>query len=80
MVTNLGLWIVVLLLAFVLWGALRVLALLRFLVGYGPPKNSNLPSPAAVRAATVREWARNRTPTVAARLGPLILTTTQTAA
>ena len=30
MVTNLGLWIVVLLLAFVLWGALRALALLRW--------------------------------------------------
>jgi hypothetical protein len=30
MVTNLALWIVVLLLAFVLWGALRALALLRW--------------------------------------------------
>jgi methylamine dehydrogenase accessory protein MauD len=30
MVTNVGLWIVVLLLAFVLWGALRALALLRW--------------------------------------------------
>ena len=30
MVTNIGLWIVVLLLAFVLWGALRALALLRW--------------------------------------------------